>query len=147
MHIRTQALPPDSNQEYVEVSKEMARVRVHVEGLYNLQVAKMIFNEWEGLACHQRLAIPETQSLSFIFMIGHIQLHHGLQDTPRAIALLQGVLGTHPSHMDEEGINLLAELCSVTKRYQEVFSVSLYMCEGTCGRGGRRGSLFHLHST
>jgi len=38
MHICTQALPPDSNQEYVEVSKEMARVRVYVEGLYNLQV-------------------------------------------------------------------------------------------------------------
>lgn len=111
----------------------------------------MISDEWEGLACHQRLAIPDTQGLSFIYMsflmVGRIQLHHGLQDTPRAIALLQGVLGTHPSHMDEEGINLLAELCSVTKRYQEVFSVSLYLCEGTCGRGGRRGSLFYLHST
>jgi len=111
----------------------------------------MIFDEWEGLACHQGLAIPDTQGSPFIFlsflMIGHIQLHHGLQDTPRAIALLQGVLGTHPSHMDEEGINLLAELCSVTKRYQEVFSVSLYMCEGMCGREGGRRSLFHLHST
>ena len=32
--------------------------------------------------------------------------------------------------MDEEGINLLAELCSVTRRYQEVFSVSVVMCEG-----------------
>ena len=40
--------------------------------------------------------------------------------------------------MDEEGINLLAELCSVTRRYQEVFSVSVVMCEGVyvCRGGG-----------
>ena len=99
-----QILPPDADQDYIEVTKEMARV-----GTYRL-------SHIHAPNLNLPLSSPSPPPLP--------QLHHGLQDTSHAIALLQGILRSHRSHMDAESINLLAELCSVSGRYQEAFRVS-----------------------
>ena len=53
------------------------------------------------------------------------QLHHSLEETPEAISLLGQLLISHPTLVDEEVINLLAELCILTKAYEQAYEVQV----------------------
>ena len=48
--------------------------------------------------------------------------------------ILRTALDTHPTHADNEAINLLAELYVVSKKYQEAYDVSTGVCWS--GRNG-----------
>ncbi len=47
-----------------------------------------------------------------------------MEETPQAVSLLSQLLDSHPTLVDEEVANLLAELCILTKAYQQAFEVS-----------------------
>lgn len=51
------------------------------------------------------------------------QLYHTVEETPQAISLLSQLLDSHPTLVDEEVANLLAELCILTKAYQQAYEV------------------------
>lgn len=53
------------------------------------------------------------------------QLYHETKETHKAIEVLSSALEMHPESVDEELINILAELCIMTKTYQQVYDVGL----------------------
>ena len=55
-----------------------------------------------------------------------LQLYHEVKETHKAIEVLSSVLEAHPECVDEELINILAELCIMTKAYHQVYEVVSY---------------------
>ncbi len=68
-------------------------------------------------------------------LFSSIQLYHKVGETEKAVDLLRGVLQYYPSNVDNEGINLHAELCLAQRLYLEAFQV------GGAGLLGSGGSL------
>lgn len=60
-----------------------------------------------------------------LVIIVFLQLHHSLQETPQAISLLGQLLSSHHTLVDEEVINLLAELCIITKAYEQAYEARI----------------------
>ena len=48
-----------------------------------------------------------------------------MDNTPKAIEILEGILVSHPQLVNEEIINILAELCILSKAYEQVYEVHL----------------------
>ena len=61
-----------------------------------------------------------------------MQLHHTLQETPQAIDILGQLLTSHHDLVDDEVINLLAELCIITKAYGQAYEVCVCVCVWLC---------------
>ena len=62
-------------------------------------------------------------SFYFVVSFSCFQLYHEAKETPKAIEVLANILNMHPEHVDEELVNILAELCIMTKSYQQVYEV------------------------
>lgn len=60
-----------------------------------------------------------------IIVFCYAQLYHETKETHKAIEVLSNALEMHPECVDEELINILAELCIMTKTYQQVYDVGL----------------------
>ena len=52
-----------------------------------------------------------------------LQLYYEVKDTPKAVEILGKALVSHPHLVDEELVNLLAELCISSKAYEQVYEV------------------------
>ena len=64
---------------------------------------------------------------SLLLLLHCVQLYHETKETHKAIEVLSNILEMHPESVDEELINILAELCIMTKTYQQVYDVGLFV--------------------
>ena len=61
-----------------------------------------------------------------------LQLYHCCHDNGQAVSVLQTAISLHPAAVDEETINILAELLVAAKSYQEAFQVCVCVCVCVC---------------
>lgn len=50
-----------------------------------------------------------------------------MNNTPKAVQMLGDVLVSYPHLVDQELINILAELCIISKAYQQAYEVQKYL--------------------
>lgn len=68
--------------------------------------------------------LPPTAGTEFVEVYKEMaRLHNELKEMDKAIECIKQAIDNHPTHVDEDAVNILAELYIVQKKYAEVYEI------------------------